>query len=316
MDEKKRNILKKNIIPIYLELKNRLIKYNALKDNMSNKEQEQREKYLALLEEFSIQREELQNKLETKKEIEKEVREKIGNADNLIEETKLKNELRELKEKNKLEEKKLINEKDIEILKIENEGKIDEAKKGFELSIDATQKTREIDRISLKYKILKEIYDEKQIDELIKLARNRCDEMIIEELANYKEQKNELENHRLKMKQKIDNMKEKYSLDIQKKQIELSNYKLEQYNKCLLEKKNRFNVFRNISSNNQAFNEKLKAKEIEKAKMYFEQQKRNLGFRENVFVEQKQRIAAFIKQMEINNDEYSKNLKLQLENIN
>ena len=316
MDEKKRNILKKNIIPIYLELKNRLIKYNALKDNMSNKEQEQREKYLALLEEFSIQREELQNKLETKKEIEKEVREKIGNADNLIEETKLKNELRELKEKNKLEEKKLINEKDIEILKIENEGKIDEAKKGFELSIDATQKTREIDRISLKYKILKEIYDEKQIDELIKLARNRCDEMIIEELANYKEQKNELENHRLKMKQKIDNMKEKYSLDIQKKQIELSNYKLEQYNKCLLEKKNRFNVFRNISSNNQAFNEKLKAKEIEKAKMYFEQQKRNLGFRENVFAEQKQRIASFIKQMEINNDEYSKNLKLQLENIN
>ena len=308
--------MKKSIIPINLELKNRLVKYNDLKDNMTNKEQEQREKYLALLEEFSIQREELQNKLETKKEIEKEVREKIGNADNLIEETKLKNELRELKEKNKLEEKKLINEKDIEILKIENEGKIDEAKKGFELSIDATQKTREIDRISLKYKILKEIYDEKQIDELIKLARNRCDEMIIEELANYKEQKNELENHRLKMKQKIDNMKEKYSLDIQKKQIELSNYKLEQYNKCLLEKKNRFNVFRNISSNNQAFNEKLKAKEIEKAKMYFEQQKRNLGFRENVFVEQKQRIAAFIKQMEINNDEYSKNLKLQLENIN
>ena len=163
---------------------------------------------------------------------------------------------------------------------------------------------------------MKEIYDENQIDELIELARNRCDEIIIDELANYKEQKNEIEKHRLKMKQKIDNMKEKYSLDIQKKQIELSNYKLEQYNKCLLEKKNRFNVFRNISSNNQAFNEKLKAKEIEKAKMYFEQQKRNLGFRENVFVEQKQRIAAFIKQMEINNDEYSKNLKLQLENIN
>ena len=216
MDQKKRIILKKSIIPINLELKNRLVKYNDLKDNMTNKEQEQREKYLALLEEFSIQREELQNKLETKKEIEKEVREKIGNADNLIEETKLKNELRELKEKNKLEEKKLINEKDIEILKIENEGKIDETKKGLELSIDATQKSREIDRISLKYKILKEIYDENQIDELIELARNRCDEMIIDELANYKEQKNEIEKHRLKMKQKIDNMKKKNSLDIQK----------------------------------------------------------------------------------------------------
>ena len=298
MDENK-NILKKSIIPLYLELKNRFVKYNAQKNNMTNKEQEQREKYLTLLEEFSTQREELQNKLEVKKEIEKEVREKIGNIDDLIEETKLKNELKELEEKNKLEEKKLINE----------------TKKGLELSIDATKKTREIDRISLKYKILKEIYDEKQYDELIELAKTRCDEMIIDELANFKEQKNELEKHRLKIKQKIDNMKEKNSLDIQKKQIELNNYKLEQYNKSLLEKKNRFNIFRNISSNNQKFNENLKAKEIEKAKMYFEQQKRNLGFRENVFMEQKQRIAAFIRQMEINNDEYSKNLKFQLENI-
>jgi hypothetical protein len=314
MDENK-NILKKSIIPLYLELKNRFVKYNAQKNNMTNKEQEQREKYLTLLEEFSTQREELQNKLEVKKEIEKEVREKIGNIDDLIEETKLKNELKELEEKNKLEEKKLINEKEIEILKIENEGKINETKKGLELSIDTTKKSREIDRISLKYKILKEIYDEKQYDELIELAKTRCDEMIIDELANFKEQKNELEKHRLKIKQKIDNMKEKNSLDIQKKQIELNNYKLEQYNKSLLEKKNRFNIFRNISSNNCKFNENLKAKEIEKAKMYFEQQKRNLGFRENVFMEQKQRIAAFIRQMEINNDEYSKNLKFQLENI-
>ena len=86
----------------------------------------------------------------------------------------------------------------------------------MELSIDATQKSREIDRISLKYKILKDIYDENQIDELIELARNRCDEIIIDELANYKEQKNEIEKHRLKMKQKIDNMKKKNSLDIQK----------------------------------------------------------------------------------------------------
>ena len=62
MDQKKRIILKKSIIPINLELKNRLVKYNDLKDNMTNKEQEQREKYLALLEEFSIQREELQNR--------------------------------------------------------------------------------------------------------------------------------------------------------------------------------------------------------------------------------------------------------------
>jgi hypothetical protein len=282
---------------------------------MKKEEQEQKEKYLDLLEEFNIQREAMKNKIEAKKEIEKEVREKIGIIDDIIEETKLENELRELKEKNKLEEIKFNNEKDIEILKIENEGKINEAKKGLELSIDATKKSREIDRISLKYKILKEIYDEKQFEELIELAKTRCDEMIIDELVNFKEQKSELEKHRLNTKQKIDNMKEKNSLDIKKKQIELNTYKLEQYNKYLLEKKNRFNIFKNISSNNKAFNENLKNKEIEKAKMYFEQQKRNLGFRENVFMEQKKRIAAFIKQMEINNDEYSKNLKLQLENI-
>ena len=315
MEEKKEYILKKNIFPLYMDLKNQKIKYNTFKENMKKEEQEQKEEYLGLLEEFNIQREAMKNKIEAKKEIEKEVREKIGIIDDIIEETKLENELRELKEKNKLEEIKFNNEKDIEILKIENEGKINEAKKGLELSIDATKKSREIDRISLKYKILKEIYDEKQFEELIELAKTRCDEMIIDELVNFKEQKSELEKHRLNTKQKIDNMKEKNSLDIKKKQIELNNYKLEQYNKCLLEKKNRFNIFRNISSNNKAFNENLKNKEIEKAKMYFEQQKRNLGFRENVFMEQKKRIAAFIKQMEINNDEYSKNLKLQLENI-
>ena len=296
-----------------MDLKNQNTKYNNFKENMKKEEQEQKEKYLNLLEEFNIQREALNNKIEVKKEIEKEVREKIGNLDDMIEETKLENELRELKEKNKLEEIKFINEKDIEILKLENEGKINETKKGLELSIDATKKSREIDRISLKYKILKEIYDEKQFEELIELAKTRCDEMIIDELVNFKEQKNELEKHRLNTKQKIDNMKEKNSLDIKKKQIELDNYKLEQYNKCLVEKKNRFNVFRNISSNNKSFNEKLKNKEIEKAKMYFDQQKRNLGFRENVFMEQKKRIDAFIRQMEINNDAYSKNLKLQLE---
>lgn len=316
MDEQKSNKLKKNLIPFYLKLKKNDDKFKALKNNMTKEELELKEKNQALLEEFNIQRETLQNQIEAKKELEKEVKEKIMKIDDLIEEAKLKNKLRELEENNKLEELKLINEKDIEILKIENEGKINEAKKGLELSIHAAKKNREIDRISLKYKILKEIYDEKQFEELIELANKRCDEMIIDEIVNCKEQKKELDNHRLKTKQKIDNMKEKNSLEVRKKQIELYNYKLMQYNRCLLEKKNRFNTFRNISSKNSAFNENLKAKEIEKAKIYFEQQKRNLGFRENIFMEQKKRIADFIKQMEINNDEYSKNLKLQLESVN
>lgn len=46
--------------------------------------------------------------------------------------------------------------------------------------------------------------------------------------------------------------------------------------------------------------------------MYFEQQKGFLLNKENMFQQQKQYIQAFIKQLEINNDKYSNNLKNQL----
>ena len=46
--------------------------------------------------------------------------------------------------------------------------------------------------------------------------------------------------------------------------------------------------------------------------MYFEQQKVFLLNKENMFKQQKQYIHSFIKQLEINNDEYSNNLKNQL----
>ena len=46
--------------------------------------------------------------------------------------------------------------------------------------------------------------------------------------------------------------------------------------------------------------------------MYFEQQKELLLNRERNFQQQKHYINSFIKQMEINNDEYSNNLKNQL----
>ena len=69
-----------------------------------------------------------------------------------------------------------------------------------------------------------------------------------------------------------------------------------------------FEDFKQKFSANQLSNENLKNKEIEKAKIYFEQQKNNIIFREQIFNQQKQNINALMKQLEINDDEYSKNL--------
>jgi hypothetical protein len=103
-------------------------------------------------------------------------------------------------------------------------------------------------------------------------------------------------------------LREKGDLEIKKKQLELKNYKLSEYNKLLEQKKKMFEDFKKKFSANQISNENLKNKEIEKAKMYFEQQKTNLRFREQIFTQQKANINALKKQLEINDDEYSKSL--------
>ncbi|MBR6928129.1 MAG: acyltransferase, partial [Methanobrevibacter sp.] len=66
--------------------------------------------------------------------------------------------------------------------------------------------------------------------------------------------------------------------------------KLIEYNKLLEDKKKMFEDFKQKFSANQLSNENLKNKEIEKAKMYFEQQKNNILFREQIFNQQKQNI--------------------------
>ena len=81
-----------------------------------------------------------------------------------------------------------------------------------------------------------------------------------------------------------------------------------EYSKLLEEKKKRFEEFKKKFSANQISNENLKNKEIEKARMYFEQQKNNLLYREQIFNQQKININAFKKQLELNDDDYSKNL--------
>lgn len=312
MKEKIQYILKKGVFPMYMDLKRQRDEYNAKKDQFEIDEQEMKDKYLMSLDELKIEKEELNKKIQENEELANELRGDLSKIDDLLEETKLKNELKELIAKNKEEEIKLINEKDIEMLKLENEMKINEMKTTMDIELDSNKKKNTINRIELQYKILKEIYNEKEFDELIDLAKNRCDEMIIDEMENYKKQHKDLQNFRQKTNQKIGNLKEKNNLIVQKKKIELNNYKLDLYNKFLEKKKSKFNDLKKIFADNKVCNDNLKNKEIEKAKMYFEQQKGFLQNKENMFQQQKQYIYAFIKQLEINNDEYSNNLKNQL----
>ena len=312
MKEKIQYILKKGVFPMYMDLKRQRDEFNAKKDKFEIDEQEMKDEYLMSLDELKIKREELNKKIQENEELANELKGDLSKIDNLLEEEKLKNELKELITKNKLEEIELINEKDIEMLKLEYERIINEKKTTMDIELDTNKKKNIINRIELQYKILKEIYNEKEFDELIDLAQKRCDEMIIDEMENYKEQNKELESFRQKTNQKIDNLKEKNKLIIEKKKIELNNYKLVLYNKFLEKKKSQFNDLKKIFGDNKVCNDNLKNKEIEKAKMYFEQQKGFLLNKENMFQQQKQYIQAFIKQLEINNDKYSNNLKNQL----
>ena len=147
-----------------------------------------------------------------------------------------------------------------------------------------------------------------EFDELIEITQKKTQDILNDELDNLKEQRQELEDYEKSSKKKLENLKEKSDLEIQKKQFELKNYKLIEYNKLMDYKKKMFEDFKQKFSANQLSNENLKNKEIEKAKMYFEQQKNNILFREQIFNQQKQNIHALMKQLEINDDEYSKNL--------
>ena len=312
MKEKIQYILKKGVFPMYMDLKRQRDEYNAQKDKFEIDEQEMKDEYLMSLDELKVKKEELNKKLKENEELANNLRGDLSKIDDLLEETKLKNELKELIAKNKLEEVKLNNEKDIEMLKLELEREIKEKKTKMDIELNTDKKKNIINRIELQYKILKEIYNEKEFDELIDLAQKRSDEMINNEMENFKEQNKELDNFRQKVKQKVNNLKEKNNLLLQKKKIELNNYKLELYNKFLEKKKSKFNDLKKIFADNKVCNDNLKNKEIEKARMYFEQQKVFLLNKENMFKQQKQYIHSFIKQLEINNDEYSNNLKNQL----
>jgi hypothetical protein len=302
--------LNRKFFDIFKNYKDHVDEYHKEQENIKlQKQQSQEELENSLKELEQLKAEHLKAIEEKEKEREKLKQELDSVNSTLLEETKLKLELQELKKINKKEETELINKEDIEILKEVNEGKIKSCEKQNELKIEALNKSNAITLIELKYDCLKDnIYNVNEFDELIEITQKKTQDILNDELDNLKEQRQELEDYERSSKKKLENLKEKSDLEIQKKQFELKNFKLIEYNKLMDYKKKMFEDFKQKFSANQLSNENLKNKEIEKAKMYFEQQKNNILFREQIFNQQKQNIHALMKQLEINDDEYSKNL--------
>ena len=302
--------LNRKFFDIFKNYKDHVDEYHKEQENIKlQKQQSQEELENSLKELEQLKAEHLKAIEEKEKEREKLKQELDSVNSTLLEETKLKLELQELKKINKKEETELINKEDIEILKEVNKRKIKSCVKQNELKIEALNKSNAITLIELKYDCLKDnIYNVNEFDELIEITQKKTQDILNDELDNLKEQRQELEDYEKSSKKKLENLKEKNDLEIQKKQFELKNFKLIEYNKLMDYKKKMFEDFKQKFSANQLSNENLKNKEIEKAKMYFEQQKNNILFREQIFNQQKQNIHALMKQLEINDDEYSKNL--------
>lgn len=299
--------LNNKIYKKYMNFKMNNINYNQTKEENKLKEEKEQKEYEDSLKQIEDLKEKNKQLIEKNKIAKSQLNEDLNGINLAIEETKLKIELEEIKNNNKKEEIKFINQRDIDIQKIKYEGNIKSKERENLLKIQALEKGNSIKLIQLKYECLKDkVYNDKEFDELIEIARKRKEELINDELENVMEERKEVENFEKSSKKKLENLKERNNLEIEKKRFELKNYKLAEYNKLLENKKKLYDNFKNKFSANQLSNEKLKNNEILKAKMYFDQQKNNLVIRERIFEQQKQNIHAFLKQLEINDDDYSK----------
>lgn len=299
--------LNNKIYKKYMNFKMNNINYNQTKEENKLKEEKEQKEYEDSLKQIEDLKEKNKQLIEKNKIAKSQLNEDLNGINLAIEETKLKIELEEIKNNNKKEEIKFINQRDIDIQKIKYEGNIKSKERENLLKIQALEKGNSIKLIQLKYECLKDkVYNDKEFDELIEIARKRKEELINDELENVMKERKEVENFEKSSKKKLENLKERNNLEIEKKRFELKNYKLAEYNKLLENKKKLYDNFKNKFSANQLSNEKLKNNEILKAKMYFDQQKNNLVIRERIFEQQKQNIHAFLKQLEINDDDYSK----------
>lgn len=301
--------LKAKFLPIYNRLKNLINDFHSEEKNKESLKEQAKEEYQECLKGIDILKEKQKEILKEKEEIQNKINDKKNAVEESIEEVKLKNELAELKETNKYEISKLTCDKDKEIKALECLGNIEYFEKEGKMTQEAKKHNIEYQIIKLKYECLKdEIYNDKGFDELIEIAKKKNEEIMNDELENYKEQKKELEDFKIKSEKRIENIREKNDCEIRKKFLELKNYKYNEYNKFLMEKEERFKELETNFSGKQTSSENLKNIEIEKMKRYYDQQKSNLNFQEQAYNFQIQNIKAFIKQLEINDDDYSKYL--------
>jgi hypothetical protein len=203
----------------YMKFKHHLEDYhNESNENKlkKKKEEEEYEKTLKQIEDLRGQ--ELSKLKEEKEKLDKDHKEQLDMINKSIEETRLKIELEQLKGDHKKEEMVLLNEKDIEILKEQNEGKINKLKKQNELEVEYKTKGNHIELIELKYDCLKDkICNDKEFDELIEIAQKRQKEIINDELENIKESRKEVEDLEKNSKKKTGKFERKRRFRNQKK---------------------------------------------------------------------------------------------------
>ena len=266
--------LKAKLLPIYNRLKNYIKDYHSEVKNKESLKEQAKEEYQECLKGIDILKEKQKEILKEKEEIQNKINDKKNAVEESIEEVKLKNELAELKETNKYEIDKLKYEKDKEKIILKCLGNIEYWEKEGKMTQEAKKLNIEYQIIKLKYECLKdEIYNDKGFDELIEIAKKKNEEIMNDELEYYKEQKQELENFKIKSEKRIENLREKNDCEIRKKSLELQNYKYNEYNKFLMEKEERFKELKTKFSGKQTSSENFKNIEILKMKKYYDDQK-------------------------------------------
>ena len=188
---------------------------------------------------------------EQKKIVEKEKKAILQNLEKIkksIEINQSKNDLKELKESNNLEELKIVNKNNVDLIDLENSIKIENFNKTTEFLIKQKKIMNEIRLIKFKRKIYYEDKNEdkiKEYNELIEKTKNQIEGVIKEKTQYIFSRKNEYEEEKNNFTKKIENAKEKINLEIQIKQFEFENFKLSKINEGLLDKKRKFDEFKN-----------------------------------------------------------------------
>lgn len=304
------------LFPLFLKVNVLTNEFNKLKQETEKKMKQEESLSNDLEKENSIIKAKFN---EQKNIVEKEKKSILQNLEKMkksIEINQSKNDLKELKESNNLEELKIEHKNNVDLIDLENSIKIENFNKKTEFLIKQKKIMNEITLIKFKRKLYYEDKNEdkiKEYNELIEKTKNQIEGEIKDKKQYIFSLKNEYEEEKNNFTKKIENAKEKINLEIQIKQFEFENFKLSKINEGLIDKKRKFDEFKNKCSEYNICSEKLKKSEIDKMKNYYELQKNNLLYKEQLFQQQKQNINSLIKNLEVSdmvdNDKIIKLLK-------